>query len=694
MRLFARIFVFASSLFIILYGILPGFFKVEGDFIAFYVAGRNILHGTDPVLFYRFPDFQQLVDTSGLSTRIFSVASSTPASFLIDTILAVAPAGFSKFILTAINIAAFVLLVHVSAKLANSSIRTAYVVFLSSSFALATNFSSGEPFIIVSLFFALAFLAFSISAERASGTILGVIFPFEVFAIAPALLFLLAKRWKVFIYFLLMSLILLSIAYLLVGESTIVYYLQRVFPFYFNARVLNPFSISYQTAWSFLRTIFLLDPALNPHPLFASARGYMFSISMFKALVLVPSAYFFYRGIEKKNAREALVAGTFPVLFLSPTAASYQLVLMAPAIICLGQTALEEQKTATARLFIVLYVLACLPIHSFLSNSLNIQTPFILFERFFLLVSIYAAYLIFQMRHLPKHLLAVRMSITTAIIAAVTITLYAGTSDMTSTVPAVPVLSGDQLRSVAFSPAVFGNKLEYVGLDSTSQNYVIKSGSDPNFLDPPENCYRVSIDEKGENSGIETTDENRIVVSFRTEYGTRFFAGTNCSVSRDGDLGSFITGGKLFIVDLRERQIPVVDSMNILPFKITQETFNVEKKFAGSSTKEIVLLIDSLNGANSIATYNPATRNLQTHRTVLHASAISADGEEFYATSEDGDSTSIWSQRGDDQPIKLFSVHGNIMDINVADHTLYFSSDFERGLSFPTIYRWTFKNHE
>lgn len=683
MRLIARIFVFASSLFIILYGILPGFFRVEGGFIPFYVAGKNFFNGINPIAFYRFPDFQKLIDASGLSTRIYSIGESTPASFLIGAFASIAPAGYSKFVLTSISLVAFVLLVHVSAKLAGSSVKTAYLVFLSSSFPLATNFSSGEPFIILTLLFSVSFFAFSIDAERASGAILGVVFPFQIFAALPALFFLLAKRWRVFIYFLLASIFVIFITYLIVGEQLISYYLQRVLPFHFNGKIQNPFSISYQTAWSFLKRLFLFDPTLNPRPMLASRNMYVLFISLFKAVVVVPSAYFFYRGIEKKNTRESFIASTFPIIFLSPTIVTFQLVLLAPAIICLGQTALQEQRVNIARFFIVSYAIACVPIYSFMSNYLNIRTPFLLYERFFFLISIYFVYLFFQLRLLPKHLMVVRMSITTAIIAAVTVTLYIGdgTPESARTVAASPVLAGYKLRNASFSPSIYGNQFSYVSTDSASLNLSVnKSNSSATEIDPPGNCYHVSFDDMGRNAAIETIDGQNEVVNFTSEVGSKSYKGNTCLVNRDGDLGAFTNKGVLFIVDLRSRQIPIVDSLFLLPFNITRYCFN--------GTNEILAIIDSLNGSKSIGTYKLSSHHLETHRISFPPLLISADGDKIYMTFEDNDSTSVWSQAGDKSPTELFAVHGNIIDINAVDHYLYFSSDFERGLGLPTIYKY------
>ena len=210
MRLVSRVFVFASTLFIIIYGILPGIFLLRVSFIAAYVAGRNLLAGMNPIVFYRFPDLQKLIDRSGFSTKFVPPLVSTPSSLLIDSLLAIFPISVSRFLTGAINLAALILLAHISSSVAKSSVKTSYLVILSSSFALATNFSVSQPMIILALLFVLSFYASSTNAEGTAGVALGIIFPFSAFAAIPAVLFLLSKKWRTFLYFVLSGALTLS----------------------------------------------------------------------------------------------------------------------------------------------------------------------------------------------------------------------------------------------------------------------------------------------------------------------------------------------------------------------------------------------------------------------------------------------------------------------------------------------------
>ncbi len=683
MRLTARVFVFVSTLFIILYGVLPGLFRMEGGFIPCYVAGENLLRGIDPTVFYRFPDFQKLIDISGLSSRVFLSTITTPSSFLLDSLIAIPPAAVSKFLVTAINAAALMLLVHVSARLARSSVKTAYQVYLSSSFALASNFNSNEPFIILTLLFVTAFYAFAMEADGATGFLLGLVFPFDAFAAIPAALLLLSKRWRVFVYFVVSCLLVFAISCLVLGESTIVFYVQRIFPFYINGKVQNPFSFSYQTAWSFCRRLFLYDATLNSHPLIASRDAYVLAISLFKAVVVVPSAYFFYRGVEKKNPRECLIAAAMSIIFLSPTGTTFHLVLLAPAIVCLAQTALDEGRTRAARLFIVLYALSCLPLYAVFSTYFKIESPFLLYERFFLLIILFVGYLVFESRFLSRRLLAVRTGIIGATIVAVAATLYFGDSTpiLTRSSYIVPVLSGGELKVAAFSPTMSGNRIEYIKVNSGILSPT--AGRAESATGDMNNCYRLSSDDAAGSYAIETSDNKELTSSFRTKRGTASFIGESATISRNGDFGAFLRSGRIYIADLRSKRISLIDSVDLLPFRITQCNFNAGRNF------EIAVAIDSMNGSYSVGDYDLLTRKMNMLPIPFPVSLVCADGDNFYMTFENGDTTSVWVMKNGDALTELFSLHGNIIDINVLNHELYFSSDFERGLNLPTIYRYT-----
>ncbi len=683
MRLIARVFVFISSLFIILYGVLPGLFHSGSNFIATYVVGKNFLAGTDPTLFYRFPEFQKLIDASGLANRVIFFSAWTPAFIPLDALISIPPPLVSRFVLTAINIAALIPLVHLSAKVARTTVSRSYSIFLASSFALAANFSQNEPYIVLALLLVLSFYASEAYADGIAGTALGFIFPLKVFAAVPAVLFLLSKKWKVFLYFVVTSVALVGLTYLIVGESVVTYYLQRIFPFYLNGKLSNPFSVSYQTAWSFFRTLFVYDPTLNSHPFFASANAYVLASSIFKAGVIVPSCYFFYKGIEKRELRESLIAASFPIVFLSPTGTTSQMILLVPAVIGLVQIAFDSGRAKTARFFLVLYAFLCIPFYAAMKTYFGITSPFLLYERFILLSTLYICYFFFQL-HLVRRELWVTRGVTTAgVVAAVALTLYFGgrTPQTPFPSPVAPVLTGTQLKEPAFSPGLTEGNLTYITLDSGSVNFV------PRNVPLPSNeafdTYGYASDRNGESYAVEMMQGTRNICYFRTENERGFFEGHAVSVSIDGDRGAFLNEGRLFIVRLEQRRIFISDTLDFMPFKIVRAAFNC------GVDNDIICVLDSLKGSQSVLSYNIAERSLATIAVPFRAIIVRRNFDDLYLTREDGDSTSVWLVKNGRIPQKLLSVDGNISDLSLIRNRLLFSSDYGRGVNLPTIYQYT-----
>ncbi|HEY9167447.1 MAG TPA: glycosyltransferase 87 family protein [Candidatus Kryptonia bacterium] len=686
MRLLARIYILVSVLFIVLYGVLPGFFRVEGNFIAYYVAGKSFLAGIDPTQLYRFPDFQIMVARSGLSGGMYSFTSSTPAWIPVYALMALSSPPVAKFLLTALGALLFVPLVHIAASVAKSSFRTAYIVFFSSSFALALNFRDGEPFLILTFLLLLAFFAFDMKAEAVTGIILGLIFPSETLAFIPALMFLLVARWRVFVYFVVAALISSGIIFVIVGQDTSIYYLQHVLPFNINGRVFNPYSSFHQTAWSFFRRLFLFNETLNPGPFISSTPAFIFSTSFFKAFVAVPSAYFFYKGIERNSLREALIAASFPIIFLSPTGSSVQMVLLAPAVVCLAQTALDEGKRKTAVSFIATYAAICVPLFTFFEDYLHLYSTITSYERFILLVVLYLVYLVFQSRLVPRESWTVRGAITGGLIAAVALTLYFGdhSVQMSAAPPIVPAMDAKLRERPSFSPAAGRTSITAITYDSDGRTFSPSDGSrDPKYGD----CFSYAADRFGKVSGFGTIDDGKTFCGFNSQGKLTEFEGTSPMISIDGDRGAFVRNGSLYAIEIEGRRVSITDTVSFLPFRLSCGAFN------SSIDDELVLVVDSLNGQSSIVTYNLRSRRESVQHLNFPVSHICADEDTFYVSEEVEDTTDIWtipsiSGLHSTEPRKLFSLRGDIIDLAVINHSIYFSSDFGRGLNWPTVYRY------
>ncbi len=686
MRLVSRVFVFASTLFIIIYGILPGIFLLRVSFIAAYVAGRNLLAGMNPIVFYRFPDLQKLIDRSGFSTKFVPPLVSTPSSLLIDSLLAIFPISVSRFLTGAINLAALILLAHISSSVAKSSVKTSYLVILSSSFALATNFSVSQPMIILALLFVLSFYASSTNAEGTAGVALGIIFPFSAFAAIPAVLFLLSKKWRTFLYFVLSGALIVLLTYLVEGRAALLYYLQKVFPYYLNGTIGNPFSTEYQTAWSFFRRIFVFNATLNPLPALVSERSYLLAVSLFKSTVIVPCAYFFFKGVTQKDYRESMIAAAFSVILMSPTGSVYQLIVLAPAVIALSQIAIDENKAKTARLFLILYALACIPVYNLLQSYFGVHNFFLIYEEFLLVILLFIVYLIFQLRKFPRHLLVARTAITGGVVLAVALTLFIGNRGTTgeSNVPVEPTLGTRVTKAATFSPAWENGRLTFISVDPTNGHLTPRGNFTPEAAIG--NCYGLASDQAGENFAFDMVRSGQPVVYFKTRYVSLSFEGEMGSVSRDGDLGSFQHDGKLYLIDLDPYSISVDDTLDFLPFRIIASCFDAGRD------NHLNFVLDSLNSSYSLVRYDIGTQRSNVNQLYFRPPMICSENNDVYATKGIADSTEVVVIHNGTDEARLFALHGSVDDLAILNGDLYLSSDFERGMGLPTVYKYILRD--
>ncbi len=683
MRLLARLFLFASSLFILLYGILPGLFRPEGYFIASFAAGRAFLHGVDPTLLYKFPQFQRLIDLNAYSDRILAFVSTPPSTILGDAAVAILPLSISKFVFTAASLVTFVLLVHATAKAANSSVRTAYLVFISSSYALASTFQSGEGTIMLLFLYVMSFYALSIEKQAAGGVFLGFAFPFAPFMILPASLLLIGARWRAFVYFLATSGFVLLLTFVIEGHAVLVYYFQRVLPALVDGRILNPFSDSYQTAWSMLRRLFLYNETLNVHPPLGSATAYLIAGSVFKAAVIVPAAYYFRKGMSLGRTSDALAAASFPLIFLSTGITAAQLIMLAPAIVVLAQSALEMGRAKTARAFILLYALACLPLSPLLTDYLHISSPFLEYSSFLLLVVIYVLYIAYQSHVVPPGSRFVRVTLAVVVTAAVSFTFFAGErlTQHQGGLPLVPAVSAEEREDIAFSPAAHGPHLGFITTDSTSSELV--PNDFPASASAPGSWLSLRSDLDGENYCYETVRDGHGLVIYRTRRAEAEFVGHDGSVSPNGDYGAFMRDGIVYALDLDPQSISPEDTLSLLPYRISSCSFNA------SRDNELVFLIDSLNSSYSIGRYDLFSRRVTTLPIGFKASLLSATDDRYYLSHEKPDSSSLWIVRPGSPPRRLLSTNAEIYDLTIIGKSLFLSSDYGRGLNYPTVYEYT-----
>ena len=686
MRLIVRIFVFTSTIFILLYGVLPGLMRVEGDFIAYYTAGKFIRSGNNPDELYKFGKLQQQIDETGNSSSARSFITSTPVEVIVDALVSIPPLPFSKFLVTLINLLAVFLMIHMTASISKAPLSLAYLVFISSSYVMAANFRWCEPYLIIGMIYVLAFYSISVNANKIAGASLGFIFPLKIFSVIPATLLLLTRNWKAVVYFIMTAVLITVISIIVLGGNTIAHYVQKILPFYLDGLVGDPFSTSNQSAWSFFRRLFVYNESLNPVPLYQSTSAYLLAISIFKSIAVVVPAYFFHRAAEHKSPREAIAAASFPITLLSPIGTTYQIILLAPAIVALAQTEFERNNTWLSRTYILMYAIICIPFYISVERYLKTTSPFLLYERFLLIFLLFLIYMVAEFRTVSKSTLLTRISTISVLTAALTVSLYLGSTRIsyanhqiyTTALPSSAAI----YPSIDPTP-ISGDTLAYIRYHSDANKFLPESF--PRLLSDSVNYYSISISDSKKSAAISTVLQGHKMVYFSTTHKQATFQGENPEVSSDGNWGTFLNKGNVYIVSLRPADVEIVDSISVLPFRVT------ECKFDRGDNHHIYFSVDSLQDEKSIYSYSLLDHSLIPVLSNMSFTTFCVHGGRIFYTESEVDSTALFFFLNQ-KVRKLFSVRGDILNLSASNQWLYFASDANRGLWLPTIYKFRFSS--
>jgi len=316
-----------------------------------------------------------------------------------------------------------------------------------------------------------------------------------------------------------------------------------------------------------------------------------------------------------------------------------------------------------------------------------VSSPFLVFERFFLLLVLFGVYIAFQTRIVPRHLWATRGAVTAGLIISVTLTLYLGDRSLlpTNDIPIVPALNAHLFKTAAFSPAIMDGNLECVSYNR--QSGTLEADEDESAAESDTgNTYSISSDRTGLHYASMTVRDGSFVSHFRSKHFDKALPGWNPIVSPDGDFGAIIRNGSLVTLDLQEKNLAAIDTVSFLPFQIREATFDY------TNDDRLMVIVDSLNGSYAIGTYDITGRHLSVTPTSFRPDHICSDGENFFLTKEIADSTEIWSYKRSDEPgTKILTIRASIVDMRILNHRLYFSSDFGRGLNLPTVFEYTGK---
>ncbi len=332
-----------------------GWTRQTSDFPNYYTAAvlvrqREPLHN-----YYDWTWFERRMIQAGFE-QIGSYMPQSPLAMLPLVGFAGLPSQTVKRIWLAANLAFLITTLWLLSRMTRFRVDQLAVLTLLGYGTLHFNFLYGQYYVLILFLLTLAFYFLRTKDSGYSGLLLAVAFALKLYG-GPFLFYLGAKRcWRALVVMLSSSICLGLTAVAIFGWHDIAYFATRILPRALEGETLDPYSSLNGTLPTLLRRAFVLEPELNPHPLW-NAPHLFFFLRPFSTLLILALATLAVR--KSSNRARDFALFFVAVMLISPNTGSYTFVLLLlPVILLLNETTLPQH----ALFLIFSYVLLGIPL--------------------------------------------------------------------------------------------------------------------------------------------------------------------------------------------------------------------------------------------------------------------------------------------------------------------------------------------
>lgn len=349
-----RLFALAASVLFLATTFRAGWTRAETDFPNYYTAALLVRRGAPLHKYYDWTWFQRQMNYAGIENQLGGYIPQTPLTMLPMLEIARWKPQVAKQIWLVLNLGFLAATFWLLSQVTKFSVaEVALLAFLGYG-TLHTNFLLGQYYVFLLFLLTLAFYCLKQERARCSGFLLGTAFGLKLYG-GPFLLYFAAKRrWRVVAAMIATIASLVTIAVVIFGWGDILYFATQILPRALEGETLDPYNSGNGTLSTLLRRLFVLEPELNPHPLWNAPWAFFFLQPFLILSILVFPLLALSRSISL-NRDFALF---FVVLILaSPNTASYTFILLLLPLVLL----LEEASAKKGVFLIGCYVLLTLP---------------------------------------------------------------------------------------------------------------------------------------------------------------------------------------------------------------------------------------------------------------------------------------------------------------------------------------------
>jgi hypothetical protein len=262
--------------------------------------------------YYDWTWFQRQMSYAGVE-RLGAYPPQTPLTMLPLVPLAAFPVQTAKQVWLVLNLvflgATFWILSRIT------QIRLEYIAILAflGYGSLQSNFRLGQYYVFLLFLLTLAFYCLDRGRSVESGFLCGVAFGLKLYG-GPFLLYFAVKRnWRAVAGMLAASVIAVLAAISLFGWSDIHFYATQILPRSLEGEVIDPYDPGIGTLTTFLRHSFVMEPGLNPQPVW-NVPFVFFFLRPFTALLILGCTLLGLASGDRKSYRRGFAWFTIAVL--------------------------------------------------------------------------------------------------------------------------------------------------------------------------------------------------------------------------------------------------------------------------------------------------------------------------------------------------------------------------------------------
>jgi hypothetical protein len=331
----------------------------ESDFPNYYTAAVLVGKRLPLREYYDWTWFQRQMNLAGFERQLGAYAPQTPLTMLPFLPLAKVEPQTAKRAWLICNLGFLGATIWLLSRLTGFRLEQIAILAFLGFGSLYSNFYYGQYYVFLLLLLTLAFYFLDRGKSTASGILAGTAFALKLYG-GPLLLYFAAKRnWKAVVGFAAAAICAVTVAIALFGWADVSYFARTILPRAVEGETIDPYNSAVGTFSTLLRRLFVMEPELNPQPLWNAPLAFFFLRPFVSLLILGITLLGLVgerAGFERRDFAWFLIAA----LLLSANTASYTFILLLLPVSLL----LVDAGTGERIFLVAAYVGLCFPLRA------------------------------------------------------------------------------------------------------------------------------------------------------------------------------------------------------------------------------------------------------------------------------------------------------------------------------------------